>query len=192
LSVAFPFCTVSWHPEWRQLASRNKRPDTVSPGYGQEEMRRIIRVVIYRNIGCRLSPDLSFAQVFDKAPGRLIIGAFDLEFQPVPGFKENTIWANLDIEFIDPVGFQGFSPGMEMDRFPGGGCISVQSALGPAQPSPGQEFLLTPGIHIIEGDKPHDIRIRRGPEKVEDHGAADFGALHHGGCEEFDTAAVIG
>ena len=57
---------------------------------------RYVRSSRSRNVA---DPDL-----FKKVAGRVIVGTLDFDPDPLSSAKQNAIGADLDIEFIDPVG----------------------------------------------------------------------------------------
>jgi hypothetical protein len=74
--------------------------------------------MIDRDVGPPLPPNLSSPKFFDKGLGGFIIGTLDFKFQPMTRFEQDTVWPDLYVELVDPIGFKEFSLGMEMNWMP--------------------------------------------------------------------------
>lgn len=72
---------------------------------------------------------------FEIILGNIIVSAFDFDSDAITGFEQDAVGADLDIEFIDLIGFERFPLRVQMDGLPGPGCGGVEFSLRSAEPA---------------------------------------------------------
>ena len=67
----------AWQAKWLQFPSRYKCPDPIAACDREQEMGRVLRIMIDCHMGGSLPPDLSLAKMIDEGFWRFIICTLD-------------------------------------------------------------------------------------------------------------------
>src|SRR5882672_8916145 len=99
----------------------------------------------------------------ERISGHFIrVRTLDFDSDPLSCFQQNTVGADLDIEFVNLVGHERLSLGMKVYGLPGCGCGGVQFSLRSPEPTARQEILPAIRIEMPQRCEPQDFFRRCG------------------------------
>ena len=107
------------HAEGRQLSSGDERSQPIAARDRKKQMRRVVRIVVYGDMGRLLSPDLAQTKILNKGFGGFVVDTFDLQLEAVARREQDAVGTNLDVEFVNTVWLQRISSCVKVDRLPG-------------------------------------------------------------------------
>ena len=82
-------------------------------------MRRAIGVVMNGHLRRSGARNVADSDEFEIIFRDVVIRALDFESDTLTRFKQDAVWADFNIEFIDLIGFERLSLGMQVDGLPG-------------------------------------------------------------------------
>ena len=125
----------SWALHGRELSSGDKSSDAIAPGNREQEMRRAIGIVMYRNLRRAAARNMAGSDQLEIIIGGVIVRALDFDSDALYPFEQDAVGADFNIEFIDLVGFERFSLAMQVDGLPRLGCGRVELSLRSPEPA---------------------------------------------------------
>lgn len=111
-------------------------------------MRRVVGVVMDGHSGRDSTRNMAGSNQFEIVFRDFIVRAFYFDSDALAGLEQYAVGADFNIEFINLIGFEGVSPGVQMDRLPGLGCGGVEFSLRSAEPAARQESEATLNIEM--------------------------------------------
>jgi hypothetical protein len=90
----------------REFAPGDERSDDVAFCDGKQKVRWMLGVVMHRYFGGGPSRNMASANHFKIIFRHVIVGALDLDSDPLAGFEQDAVGTDFDIEFVDLIWFQ--------------------------------------------------------------------------------------
>src|SRR5439155_11917695 len=119
----------------RNHPSRDESADPVAPSHGEQQVRRVVAVMVDGDARTRLQRHVARADAVQMMRRRIAIVTGDADGQAMAGPKPDAVRTDLDLKLIDLVGRERLASIVGVIRRPGQRAVDIYPALRASEPA---------------------------------------------------------